>query len=452
MFGLGKKNNEQNTPVVAPAAADSGLDIPAENFVVMPEQYMPKGSAGSGSDKKLYFLIAGAAVFLLLLSGGLYMFFFSGRSDGSKTTVNAPVAPAAPSAEPPAVATSTAPRVVESQAYDSTNQLIGSLKMSVPTLVANKYGESLGITVLAATDISLPSGSEISGGVYSPYPIGAIFEEPIAFELSASALATPEARAEFFPAYLLGVAWEEVASHQANDNGWSFTLDKFPSGPLSVVRRSAVASTTPSVAEAGKNTPSQDTDSDSLTDKEEALLGTNISSPDTDGDTFLDKAELLNSYNPLVAGEKLEASGLFTVYTNPTYGYKISHPTKWLSDALDQTNKQVLFISDTEEFFEILIEENPTKKPIVDWYRSQSPTLADVELDVTIVDAAGAVWSPDGLTLYVGKEGLVYILTYNKGTLEAINWPAIFEYFYKSFKFGNTASVGNTAAGAAEPG
>ena len=174
-------------------------------------------------------------------------------------------------------------------------------------------------------------------------------------------------------------------------------------------------------------------------------MGTNVSSPDTDNDAYLDKAEFLNNYNPLAPGEKLEAAKLVSTYTNPTYGYKVGQPAKWLADALDQTNKQVLFISDTEEFFEILIEENPTKKPIVDWYRSQSPVLANVQLDVAVIDGAGAVWSPDGLTLYVGQEGLVYILTYNKGTLEALNWPTVFEYFYKSFKFGNTTSAGNAS-------
>lgn len=448
MFGLGKKKSEPGaSPTKDKGAVKSQSEpaVPEENFTVMPEQYLPKGSAGSAGNKKLYFLIAGAALFLLMLSGGLYMFFFSGRSANKEIAVNAPAAlvqnePAAPAA----VATTTSERVVESLSYDSANQLTGSLKMTVPALVANKYGESLGITTLAPTDLSLPTGSEMAGGIYSPYPLGALFAEPIAFELSVTALSASSTRAEFFPAYLKGAAWEEIVGHQDSGQGWSFTLDKFPSGPLSAVRRPVVATSTPPVAESGKNTPSQDTDSDGLTDKEEILLGTNVSSPDTDGDTYEDKAELLNNYSPLAPLDKLEAANLFSLYTNPTYGYKVSHPTKWLSDALDQTNKQVLFISDTEEFFEILIEENPAKKPIVDWYRSQSPTLANVELDVTVVDGAGAVWSPDGLTLYVGKEGLVYILTYNKGTLEAINWPTVFEYFYKSFKFGNTAGVGAT--------
>lgn len=459
MFGLGKK--KQDNPASAPASPESpavkpAVVIPEENFTVMPSQYLARKNSGQAGDKKLFLLIGAAAVFLIILSAGLYFFFFSQRAAPGPIALT-PTAPLSevPQAAAPPSATSTAEKVVEIQAYDSANQLIGVLKMTVPTLVANKYGESLGLTALAAADVVLPADKETAGGLFAPYPIGATFEAPITLELSVSSLITPEARADFYPAYLKGINWEEIAGNQGSDKGWLFTLDKFPGGPLTAVRRSSVATSTTPIAGSAKSASTQDTDSDGLTDKEEVLLGTSISSPDTDSDTYPDKTELLNNYSPLAAGEKLETTGLFSVYTNPTYGYKVSYPAKWLSDALDQTNKQVLFISDTEEFFEILIEENPLKKPIVDWYRSQSPTLANIELDVAVIDGQGAVWSPDGLTLYLGREGLVYIITYNKGTLEAINWPSLFEYFYKSFKFGNTTSAGNPAAPAApasEPG
>src|SRR3989338_959425 len=199
MFGLGKKNNARLATKAAAAPGipeESALGIPEENFVVMPEQYLPTGAASSSGGKKLYWLVAGAGLFLAILSGGLYMFFFSTRARPGEAAVNVPIAPVVASEsgappEPPPQATSTAERVVESPAYDSSNQLVGNLKMSVPALVANKYGESLGITVLLPADISLPTESEISGGIYSLYPIGATFSDPIAFELGTTALSTP---------------------------------------------------------------------------------------------------------------------------------------------------------------------------------------------------------------------------------------------------------------------
>jgi hypothetical protein len=42
--------------------------------------------------------------------------------------------------------------------------------------------------------------------------------------------------------------------------------------------------------------------------------------------------------------------------------------------------------------------------------------------------------------LYTSKDGLIYILTYNRGTREEVSWPNLFEHFYNSFIFGNTSS------------
>ena len=219
------------------------------------------------------------------------------------------------------------------------------------------------------------------------------------------------------------------------------TLDKFTSGPIAIIWKED-----DSQAGAGEITLTQvpastDTDSDGLTDAEEQLLGTSNTSADSDEDTYMDLDEITNGYSPLSGeGATLDSAGLFGVYTNETYGYKAAYPVSWLADSLDQTNKQVLFISDTEEFFEILIEENPLNTPIVDWYRGQSPSLANIELNVAILDGRPGVWSPDGLTLYTSKDGLIYILTYNRGTREEVSWPNLFEHFYNSFIFGNTSS------------
>ncbi|PIZ81549.1 MAG: hypothetical protein COY02_01480 [Parcubacteria group bacterium CG_4_10_14_0_2_um_filter_41_6] len=72
-----------------------------------------------------------------------------------------------------------------------------------------------------------------------------------------------------------------------------------------------------------------------------------------------------------------------------------------------------------------------------------SPSLKNIELDVAVLDGRPAVWSPDGLTLYVSKDGIIYILTYNRGTRDEISWPNMFEYFYNSFAFGNTINDNN---------
>ena len=457
MFGLGKKNKPM-VPAADEAVKTDAKEAPPttisdEQFVVMPAEYLPKAEAKTGVDnKKIYFIGAGAIVFLLILSGGLYWFFFA-KEPAKEAAVVLPPVDNAPAAE---VATTTPEnlKTISKEALDAAGQLQGTIKISLPVLVANKYGESLGVTVLSAADLAMPPGAAIVGGIYSPYPVGANFVEPVLVDLTAANLTTPESRQNYYPAYLKGIIWQEITPASATLEGWSFSFDKFPAGPISLVERVATSTppTTTDILGSAKPTPSRDTDSDGLTDEEETLLGTKREQADTDSDTYYDRAEIFNGYSPLAAPGKLETADLFVTYTNPTYGYKAPYPKKWLADSLDQTNKQVLFISATEEFFEILVEDNPTKTPIVDWYRAQSPALANVQLDVTTVDGAAAVWSPDGLTLYVGRDGLVFIITYNKGQIEQINWPTFFEYFYKNFKFGNTASQSTAApAGTTSP-
>lgn len=452
MLGFGKKPEANDPPPASPetAAAAPKIEASDEQLIVMPEEYLPKAElSGKSGSKKLYFVIIGAVVFLLALSGGLYYFLFAGSPAVAPVVVLPPLPNTAPPASETATTTPVDLKIITSQALDAVGQLLGSIKISLPSLVANKYGEALGVAVLSATDIAVPSGTALAGGIYSPYPVGAIFDEPVLVDLIAANLSTPESRQNYYPAFLKGTAWQEITPASETADGWSFSFNKFPAGPISLVERAATSTmaTAPGILGAGKPVASLDTDKDGLTDEEEALLGTNREQADTDNDTYSDRAEIFNGYSPLTATDKLEAAGLFTTYTNPTYGYKAPYPKKWLADSLDQTNKQVLFISATEEFFEILVEENPAKQPIVDWYRAQSPALANAQLDVSTIDGAAAVWSPDGLTLYVGREGLVYILTYNKGQVEQINWLTFFEYFYKNFKFGNTAS--QTAAPAA---
>ncbi|MDZ4221518.1 MAG: hypothetical protein U1C18_01440, partial [Patescibacteria group bacterium] len=335
--------------------------------------------------------------------------------------------------------------IVRAQAFNETNMLTGSIAITVPPTVAQRYGSGIGATVLAPEDLALPEDGEVLGGLYALYPAGITFEEPLSLELSVANIPASYNAADIYPAYLRGVAWEEFADYQAGLSGYTFMLEKVPSGPIAVIWNPAEEEQSAEDLLFTSVIPTIDTDGDGLTDAEEALFGTSAADPDTDGDTHLDLAEIQNGYSPLEAGALLDGSGLFSTYTNTTYGYRVSYPSSWLASGLDQSNKQVLFVSDTDEFFEILIEENPLNTPIADWFRGQSPSLANVALDVAAVGGKPGVWSPDGLTLYVSSDGLIYIITYNNGTRDDVSWPNAFEYFYKSFSFGSTNSPANEA-------
>lgn len=472
MFGLGKNKKEN----VETAEATAPADVSEEQFVVMPAQYLPQspGSGGgaaksastgasveAGGSKK--YVIVGAAVVLLAAGTGAY-FLFGEQFFGAQTEQPAaPVVPVRPSTASPvststpetATATSSPAKVLTAEARDKENNLLGTLALNIPALVAAAYGQTIGISVLDKDDLTLPADAETIGGLYSAYPLGVSFSEPVSFTLSVIKLPLNAKVEDFVPAYLKGSSWQTLSDYQTTADGWTLSFNQFPAGPLMLIKPVLVPTSTPTTAATTPETvpASADADADGLTDKEEVLLGTNTQVRDTDGDTYEDKHEIMNNYSPLAGkNEKLSTAALFKLYTNPQYGYQVYFPAKWLSDSLDQTGKQVLFVSNTEEFFEVLIEENTANLPIVDWYRSQSPALASVSLSVTLLSGVPAVWSPDKSTLYAGRDGLVYILTYNRGNLSELNWPTAWEYFYKNFKFGNIASgsTGNaTGPGAA---
>ncbi|HDQ23022.1 MAG TPA: hypothetical protein ENN28_03570 [Candidatus Uhrbacteria bacterium] len=185
-------------------------------------------------------------------------------------------------------------------------------------------------------------------------------------------------------------------------------------------------------------TSSTDSDRDGLTDVEEELYGTEKNRPDTDGDGFLDGEELIGGYNPKVGGGALlETSGLVNKYNNPVYNYEILYPAAWLARPLDQSLKEVIFQSNTNEYIQIFVEENPEELDLVDWYLTQSP-LTSINLLTKEKTRKGydALLSPDKLTYYI-KDDLapekVFLITYNIGNLTRVNFLTTFKMMVNSF-------------------
>lgn len=426
-------------------------NISDDNFVVMPSQYLAqsKKPKAKGINKKLILLVGGSILILAAIGLVLYFVLFSGEGKSPSAPSLSTISPTR-TQSPPVQAPvednepdepSIQEKIISTQAFSESNILVGSLDITVPATVNQEYGSGIGITVLDKSDISLPDEGQVYGGLYSAYPGGVTFEEPVSLEIAAADIPDSLSKGDIYPAYLRGVKWQEFDDYQVSLAGFTFTLERFPSGPITVIWNPDQDFAPLGQISASKPIPSLDTDLDGLTDSEEQLFGTSLSSVDSDEDTYQDLEEINNGYSPIAAeGALLAESGIFSTYTNSTYGYQVQYPSTWLADALDQTNKQILFISDTEEFFEILIEENPLNTPIIDWYRGQSPSLANIELEVFVLASRPAVWSPDASTLYTSKDGLIYIITYNSGTRDEISWPNVYEYFYTSFSFGNTNS------------
>ncbi len=193
---------------------------------------------------------------------------------------------------------------------------------------------------------------------------------------------------------------------------------------------------------------SSDRDKDGLTDVEENLYGTEINKPDTDADGFLDGQELISGYNPKAAGaSSLETSGLVNNYENPVFNYQILYPASWLARPTDQSLNEVIFQSNTNEYIQVLVEDNPEQLSLVDWYLSQSP-LTNINLLTQETTRKGydALLSPDKLTYYIksnSRPDEIYLITYNVGDKTIVNFLTTFKMMVNSFTLiSNQTSAG----------
>lgn len=183
-------------------------------------------------------------------------------------------------------------------------------------------------------------------------------------------------------------------------------------------------------------TKAEDADNDGLTSAEEALYSATIDKPDTDEDGFFDGLEVENLYNPLgFKPVRLLDSEKVKSYVNPTYNYSILYPSLWVAQALDANNEQVIFSSDTGEFIEVIVEDNPLKLSVADWYLGQSPGVSADELKaVTTKNNLTGILSPDGLAAYFPFEDRIFVIYYNIGLKTEVNFLTTFKMMLNSFQ------------------
>lgn len=178
-----------------------------------------------------------------------------------------------------------------------------------------------------------------------------------------------------------------------------------------------------------------DIDGDNLTLVEELLFKTDVQAVDTDGDGFEDGTEVLNGYDPNVADKTLLETGIFRQYTNEIYS--ITYPSIWEFREQNLDNTEVLFISDSGEFVEVLILPNINQLSLQDWYTQQFPEFAQIIPIKVKINNVGGILHPDGRNYYlVASNDLtnIYIITYNIGNFIELKYQTIFRSMANSFK------------------
>jgi len=188
-----------------------------------------------------------------------------------------------------------------------------------------------------------------------------------------------------------------------------------------------------------------DSDNDGLSDVEENnIYITNSNTNDSDGDGYKDNQEVLSLYNPMGEGY-LSESGLISEFINSKYNYRIYYPKIWHPE--DRTEGELVqFFSDVDGLMQIIVQDNPAKLGIKEWYAeliNSSPALVTQQME-QLKSGLEVIYSVDGLTAYltlssnlleqVGGGDNVYILTYSPEENNKLEFLATFKMMINSFK------------------
>ncbi|MFC1622474.1 hypothetical protein ACFL1Y_00570 [Patescibacteria group bacterium] len=179
----------------------------------------------------------------------------------------------------------------------------------------------------------------------------------------------------------------------------------------------------------------RDSDFDLLTDTEEGLWGSNPLNLDTDGDGYNDGEEVKYLYNPNSQEAdkiKLTDTELVESFSNSEYGFSVYYPKSW---TVNDIGDQVTFSSLTDEFIQVIVQENYSGfLTAKDWYLTQNTSINEEALEEFLIGNWSGIKSPDGLNVYLVYNNYIYTLAMNIGLKTELNYQTTFEMMINSFR------------------
>lgn len=177
---------------------------------------------------------------------------------------------------------------------------------------------------------------------------------------------------------------------------------------------------------------SKDSDKDGLTDAEEKVLGTDPALDDTDRDGYKDGQETNNFYSPKESGAvKLDTLTTLSKYND---GFKFLYPATWTVSKMDDGSVKIT--GENGETIYILTQTKNVSDSLETWYLNQAPNISRSDLKYyNTFTKNPAVESPDGFTVFISNNDKVYVLNYNVGLKDQVDFPSIFGIIVNSFEY-----------------
>jgi hypothetical protein len=174
-----------------------------------------------------------------------------------------------------------------------------------------------------------------------------------------------------------------------------------------------------------------------MTDAEETgIYGTNVNESDSDGDSFVDLNEVINLFDPAKPRPSMLADNPgIAVYKNPVQGYEIFRPAAWIVTEKGEEGKETYFTSPKGEFIQVLVEANDEGKTLMDWFLEQSPGVSSSEVQLfKTLGGYEEILSPDKMTAFVAAGQRVFVVSYNLGDRDKIEYKITFKMVVNSLK------------------
>jgi len=178
-----------------------------------------------------------------------------------------------------------------------------------------------------------------------------------------------------------------------------------------------------------------DSDSDGLTDVEEAVYGTDSHNPDTDGDGFLDGNEVFHLYNPAAtAPVRLMDSGIVK-QVQASSGWRLLVPKDWVATLTPPDGATATIRTNSGETFTIKLENNASGLSLRDWYDAQNKDSApNPPREITTKGVLTGLLGGDRLTTYFAWDGKIFVIHYELGTRDFINYRTSYEMILNSLE------------------
>lgn len=424
---LGKKNEQ--SPVAPVSQAQSKPELWGEIYT-MPNSYQaPRKSSGSSKKLLLAILVLLLVVIIIL---GVYIL---NRSNEPEPTPIEPVANQ--NVNEPAPVTNTKPATEFVTAaerdrvrYRDIRQIQAALELYFSE--SKKYPLAPLSMVLGTS-----SSSSLSAAGFSGQPQGAVYLDEVPDN--------PEpGGSPYLYESLDGLSYN--LHFRLEEGTANLIAGDHIATPLGIDEKAPISEQIVSQKTISPPAPTEDSDSDGLTDDEEAVLGSDVTKPDTDSDGYTDGSEVVSGYDPVAgSGAALVTSSKLKSYISENFAYTTFYPVSWSIQQVDKEGSEVLITSNKAEFVEILVVSNSDKLTAPAWYAKQFTSLSAAEVpELKFGEYTWAV-SPDGLNAYLATEKNIITISYNIGTAEQASYYQLFKVMLRLFALADSEQLLNTS-------